>query len=150
MKNQRFRFKLIALLLIGLIGLAGVYGIRTIPLTGPSVSLRDAILRLTGQSSPAPSVSPPPEAASVPPPPVSASPEPEAKVSPAPGGTEAKPASTFGSPDPQADPSTEGLGVQVPVSETSAYTTPDEFLPPTAASVPPLSEALSNYFENHD
>ena len=60
MKNQRFRYKLIALLLMGLLLLAGVYGIRTIPLTGPSDSLRDSILRLTGQSASPPAESPSP------------------------------------------------------------------------------------------
>ncbi len=53
MKNQRFRFRLITLLLIGLIALAAFCGARTIPVMDSSASLRDAILRLTGQNVPA-------------------------------------------------------------------------------------------------
>lgn len=63
MKNQRFRFRVVALLLAGLILLAGVSGMRMLPGSESTASLRDAIRRLTGQPlspAPAPSVSPSP------------------------------------------------------------------------------------------
>ena len=62
MKQQAFRCKLIALLLIALLGLAAANGVRTIPFAGESGDLRSAILRLTGQESASapPSVSPGP------------------------------------------------------------------------------------------
>lgn len=108
MKNQRFRFKIIALLLVFLLFLACFHGLRTIPLIGPEVSLREAILRLTDQSA-----SPPPSAGS-----------PSPQISPSPSGSD-----TF--PSPQAE-------------TQAAPSTPAD----TASSeAPPLSEALSRYFD---
>lgn len=54
MKQQRFRYKIVALLLVGLLGIACAYAIRIIPLNQPAGELRSAILRLTGRS-PSPS-----------------------------------------------------------------------------------------------
>ena len=48
MKSQRFRFRLIAVLLMGLILFAGVYGLKAIPGYSADSSLSEAILRLTG------------------------------------------------------------------------------------------------------
>lgn len=119
MKQQQFRFRLIALFLIALLGAALLGGLRTISFTGPSGDLRSAILRLTGQETASPGVSVPP-AASV---------SPDAEASPGAAGSPAV------SPAPSFDPelSTLGLGEIGPaVSPTS--------------SLLPLSEALSGYF----
>ena len=68
MKTQRFRFRVVALILIALLGLAGFYGLRTVPFSADqpssSGSLREAVLRLTGQASPSPE--PHPEESSAP------------------------------------------------------------------------------------
>ena len=121
MKQQQFRFRLIALFLIALLGAALLGGLRTISFTGPSGDLRSAILRLTGQetASPSPGVSVPP-AASV---------SPDAEASPGAAGSPAV------SPAPSSGPelSTLGLGEIWPAAS------------PTS-SLLPLSEALSGYF----
>lgn len=119
MKQQQFRFRLIALFLIALLGAALLGGLRTISFTGPAGDLRSAILRLTGQETASPGVSVPP-AASV---------SPDAEASPGAAGSPAV------SPAPSSDPelSTLGLGEIGPAAS------------PTS-SLLPLSEALSGYF----
>lgn len=110
------------MLLLTLLGVTGIYGARTIPLSTDSSSLREAILLLTGQETAAPTNSPVPELSPVP---ETDTPSPAATV---------KPVSTD-LPD--------------------AAFTPDSVLTPeiTASSpdvtpVPPLSEALSEYFSS--
>ena len=136
MKGQRYRFKLITLLLMGLILLSLVHGARTIPLESSSASLRDSILRLTGQATP--------------------SPEPEAVETPQLSGLGGEATSpTIGveetftpSPEPSEEPT---------ATWTSPYDYP--FLTPDASPTPmptesaspvsqSLSEALSNYFDS--
>ena len=160
MKNQRYRSKIIALLLVALLGLTVVGGIRSIPETESQASLRDSILRLTGQSaSPVPgsstdsaeSPSVSPGASATAQPDVSTSPDPSLEtdaVSPLNGlGQILFPSetavSTVPSPETAGPSLLDGLGqVLFPAAETeSPVPTPDEPTP-----VPPLSEALSNYF----
>ena len=54
MKEQRFRCKVIALLLMVLLGWAALHGARTIPVTMEDSSLRDAIRTATGQTAMSP------------------------------------------------------------------------------------------------
>ena len=63
MKYQRFRFKVIAILLIGSLLFAGTYGLKNIPEASSKASLRNAIRKLTavfdsGAPSPASSSEP--------------------------------------------------------------------------------------------
>ena len=109
MKLQRFRFRMIALLLIFLLGLAGFYVFRSVPFPAEqstSGALREAILRLTGQSAPEPD----PEASSLP----AAVPVPTAEALPASDAPSVQPLSealsnyfTSSSPVPDSAPVTE-------------------------------------------
>ena len=57
MKSQRFRFKVIAILLIGALLFAGTYGLNNIPEASSNASLRNAVRQLTagfGSNTPSP------------------------------------------------------------------------------------------------
>ena len=148
MKNQRFRIKLTALLLVGLLLLAVGYGARHIPRSGSVSSLRDAILRLTGQATPVPSEegetsttleptpadSPTPDVfglGSLSGPPPEASPD-QAVSPPGDGSAEAPP-----SPDPAASPLLTPDGPQTTVT-------------PAPAEGQSLRDALSSLWESAD
>ena len=111
MKRQRFRFKLIALLLTGLITLAAVYGIFQLPRSGSQTDLRDSILQLTQSGS-------------------------------SQGNTSREDTAGAVLPSNSADPSLEQLS-----SEYSPASSEPE---PNAAAtpVPPLPEALSEFFSS--
>ena len=126
MKRQQFRMKLIALLLMGMILIAGLHGVNTLPESGTSASLRDAILRLTGQASasPAPSDTPDPTPNS---------------ADATPGGTPESAPEASPAPIPAAVPMAESSSLPSAVQESSSA--PSDTTPQL-----PLSEALSNYF----
>lgn len=128
MKGQQFRFRIIALLLIALLGLAAFSGLRFLSPASDAVSLRDAILHLTGQIT----LTPPPEIPS-------GQTSGEAAGSSSPSSEE--PAEASASPSPGAEaasgsPSVPPTGETVPGD--SGHDTPP----------PPFSEALSQYFSD--